>query len=131
MVYIKSARLTFCQCIGPKFALGQPDRWLKMIYLYIILPIDLVSSSKLNLFARCLYWRNIKELYIPKNYLDPSIFLLYVLISCFHNPNLDFVVKIPLVHIIKFSLTFTDICLNISQILILSLIHKFSVQIKQ
>ena len=38
--------------------------------------------------------------------MDSSILILYVLVSCFHNPNFCFVVQIPLVHIIKFSFNF-------------------------
>ena len=79
---------------------------------------------------------NIKQLYIHRHYLNSSIIQLYILVSCFHNPNFDMlsccwhVVQIPLIHIIKFSSNAYWLCLKIFYVLVfkvINLYHYFSI----
>ena len=80
-------------------ALKPPDQNFSISFFAYLLRTAEINWSIFSLLI-------LKELYIHRHYLDPSIFLLYVLVFCFFISNFGFVVQIPQVHIIKLSFNF-------------------------
>ena len=91
--------------------LTPPDQNLSISFFANLRRTTKTTSSTFSY----LYWKDVRQLYFRKHYLDTSIFIFYILVSCFHNSSFHFFVWIPQLLSLKnqsFLLIFSDLCLK-------------------